>query len=74
MLKLQDPRKRPDAPKDEIGEEEEEEKLREESGLTRTGRLFGGLINDVKRKAPWFVYLLLRKSSLAYLSFSFLAE
>jgi sodium bicarbonate transporter 10 len=28
--------------------------LREESGLTRTGRLFGGLINDIKRKAPWY--------------------
>lgn len=28
---------------------------REQSGLTRTGRLFGGLINDVKRKAPWYL-------------------
>ncbi|ODN05552.1 Sodium-driven chloride bicarbonate exchanger [Orchesella cincta] len=51
----QDPRKRPEAPKDEVNEEEEEEKQREESGLTRTGRLFGGLINDIKRKAPWYI-------------------
>jgi len=50
----QDPRKRPEGgPKDEDHAEEDEQKLREESGLTRTGRLFGGLINDIKRKAPW---------------------
>ncbi|KAL3245548.1 hypothetical protein MRX96_046893 [Rhipicephalus microplus] len=35
--------------------QEEEEKEREESGLKRTGRLFGGLINDIKRKAPWYL-------------------
>jgi sodium bicarbonate transporter 10 len=29
--------------------------LREESGLSRSGRLFGGLINDIKRKAPVYV-------------------
>ncbi|CAN8005205.1 unnamed protein product, partial [Ixodes hexagonus] len=34
--------------------EEEEEKEREESGLKRSGKLFGGLINDIKRKAPWY--------------------
>nr|XP_037866591.1 electroneutral sodium bicarbonate exchanger 1 isoform X3 [Bombyx mori] len=51
----QDPRKRPnDNPKDELDEEEEEQKQREESGLARTGRLFGGLINDLKRKMPWY--------------------
>ncbi|XP_034668440.1 sodium bicarbonate cotransporter 3 isoform X15 [Drosophila subobscura] len=51
----QDPRKRPpELPKEEIDEEEEEARLREESGLSRTGRLFGGLINDVKRKVPWY--------------------
>ncbi|XP_071053006.1 sodium-driven chloride bicarbonate exchanger isoform X12 [Onthophagus taurus] len=52
----QDSRKRPttEKPTDEIDEEEEEQKLREESGLSRTGRLFGGLINDIKRKAPWY--------------------
>ena len=33
-------------------EEEEEHRMRVEAGLVRTGRLFGGLINDVKRKAP----------------------
>lgn len=27
---------------------------REESGLSRTGYLFGGLRNDLKRKAPWY--------------------
>ncbi|KAA0203370.1 hypothetical protein HAZT_HAZT005526 [Hyalella azteca] len=37
-----------------VDEEEEERKMREASGLVRTGRLFGGFINDVKRKAPWY--------------------
>ncbi|RWS12874.1 sodium bicarbonate cotransporter 3-like protein [Dinothrombium tinctorium] len=36
-------------------EEEDEEKEREQNGLKRTGRLFGGLINDIKRKAPWYL-------------------
>lgn len=35
-------------------EEDEEEKLRHESGLSRTGQLFGGLKNDLKRKSPWY--------------------
>ncbi|XP_016842675.1 electroneutral sodium bicarbonate exchanger 1 isoform X5 [Nasonia vitripennis] len=49
----QDTRKRPKEEKlEEIDEEADEQKLRDESGLSRTGRLFGGLINDVKRKAP----------------------
>ncbi|KAH8377805.1 hypothetical protein KR093_007238, partial [Drosophila rubida] len=52
----QEVRKRPpELPKEEIDEEEEEQRLRKESGLSRTGRLFGGLINDVKRKAPWYL-------------------
>ncbi|KAH8271057.1 hypothetical protein KR018_004917, partial [Drosophila ironensis] len=52
----QEVRKRPpELPKEEVDEEEEEQRLREESGLSRTGRLFGGLINDVKRKVPWYV-------------------
>merc|ERR1719392_179280 len=34
---------------------QEEQKIREESGLTRTGKLFGGLINDIKRKKPWYL-------------------
>ncbi|KAG1685795.1 Sodium-driven chloride bicarbonate exchanger [Nymphon striatum] len=33
----------------------EEEKEREKSGLKRTGKLFGGLINDLKRKRPWYL-------------------
>ncbi|XP_039765137.1 sodium bicarbonate cotransporter 3 isoform X2 [Pararge aegeria] len=52
----QDPRKRPNDnnPKEELDEEEEEARQREESGLARTGRLFGGLMNDLKRKMPWY--------------------
>ncbi|XP_034839338.1 electroneutral sodium bicarbonate exchanger 1 isoform X5 [Maniola hyperantus] len=52
----QDPRKRPNDnnPKEELDEEEEEARLREESGLSRSGKLFGGLINDLKRKMPWY--------------------
>ncbi|XP_075991966.1 na[+]-driven anion exchanger 1 isoform X1 [Anticarsia gemmatalis] len=52
----QDPRKRPNDnnQKEELDEEEEEQRQREESGLARSGRLFGGLINDLKRKMPWY--------------------
>ncbi|KOX70859.1 Sodium bicarbonate cotransporter 3 [Melipona quadrifasciata] len=52
----QDIRKRPkeEKPKEDLDEEADEQKLREESGLSRTGRLFGGLINDVKRKVPFY--------------------
>ncbi|XP_017799360.1 PREDICTED: electroneutral sodium bicarbonate exchanger 1 isoform X1 [Habropoda laboriosa] len=52
----QDVRKRPkeEKPREELDEEADEQKLREESGLSRTGRLFGGLMNDVKRKAPFY--------------------
>ncbi|KAJ8962422.1 hypothetical protein NQ314_005749 [Rhamnusium bicolor] len=39
---------------EELDEEEEEQKLREESGLARSGVLFGGLLNDIKRKVPWY--------------------
>jgi len=53
-LIFQDPRRRkPDEKKEELDPEIEEQKLREESGLSRTGRLFGGLMNDLKRKKPW---------------------
>lgn len=38
----------------EINEEEHEAKLREESGLSRTGNWFGGLRNDIKRKVPFY--------------------
>lgn len=41
--------------KEEPDEEIEEAKLREESGLARSGRLFGGLINDLKRKSPFYL-------------------
>ncbi|KAK9888588.1 hypothetical protein WA026_000825 [Henosepilachna vigintioctopunctata] len=52
----QDVRKRPpEKPIEETDEEEEEQKLREESGLARSGVLFGGLINDLKRKSPWYL-------------------
>lgn len=52
----QDSRKTPkkNEPEEVIDEEEEEQKLREQAGLTRTGRLFGGLVNDLKRKKPWY--------------------
>lgn len=52
----QEVRKRPpEKPsKEEFNEEDEEQKLREESGLSQTGVLFGGLINDLKRKLPWY--------------------
>lgn len=51
----QDSRKRPPEKLVEyIDEEEEEQKLREESGLSRTGILFGGLMNDLKRKIPFY--------------------
>lgn len=51
----QDTRKRPPEKQiEEFDEEEEEQRQREESGLARSGRLFGGLINDLKRKIPWY--------------------
>lgn len=52
----QDNRKKPpEKPPVELDEEEVEEKQREESGLKRSGRLFGGLINDLKRKKPFYL-------------------
>ncbi|XP_035906905.1 sodium-driven chloride bicarbonate exchanger isoform X7 [Anopheles stephensi] len=53
----QEVRKRPPEknPKEEIDEELEEQRQREEAGLSRTGRLFGGLVNDLKRKAPFYL-------------------
>uniref|UniRef100_A0A2M4ADJ0 Anion exchange protein n=1 Tax=Anopheles triannulatus TaxID=58253 RepID=A0A2M4ADJ0_9DIPT len=52
----QEVRKRPPEknPKEEIDEELEEQRQREESGLSRSGRLFGGLMNDLKRKVPFY--------------------
>lgn len=59
VIPSQEDRKRPpekkDPKKEEPDEEEEEQKLREESGLSRTGRLFGGLVNDLKRKKPFYL-------------------
>lgn len=58
VIPSQEVRKRPPEKlpkKDEPDEEEEEQKLREESGLSRTGRLFGGLVNDLKRKKPFYL-------------------
>nr|MBE5726464.1 Na[+]-driven anion exchanger 1 [Cucujiformia] len=52
----QEIRKRPpEKPVEELDEDKEEQKLREESGLARTGFLFGGLINDIKRKTPFYL-------------------
>ena len=54
-LPSQEDRKKPfEKIKDEKSEEIMEQKLREMSGLSRTGNMFGGLINDLKRKAPWY--------------------
>ncbi|KAI1291988.1 Sodium-driven chloride bicarbonate exchanger [Halotydeus destructor] len=38
----------------EVDLEEEEEREREQNGLTFTGKWFGGLRNDISRKAPWY--------------------
>jgi solute carrier family 4 (sodium bicarbonate transporter), member 10 len=54
----QEDRKRPPAEKnikEEVDEEEEEARIREESGLVRSGQLFGGLVNDLKRKTPFYL-------------------
>ena len=40
--------------KDDELEEIEDRRMREASGLIRTGKLFGGLINDIKRKRPFY--------------------
>ncbi|CAL4062275.1 unnamed protein product [Meganyctiphanes norvegica] len=53
IVPSQEKRKKNEKPV-EIDEEEEEEKLRKNAGLVRTGRLFGGFINDIKRKIPWY--------------------
>uniref|UniRef100_T1IXB9 Anion exchange protein n=1 Tax=Strigamia maritima TaxID=126957 RepID=T1IXB9_STRMM len=50
----QESRKFPNKYEDEIDSEEEAEMIRRQTGLVRTGRLFGGLIDDVKRKLPWY--------------------
>ncbi len=55
VVPSQDGRKHPKSGKPEMSADDQEElerKHREEAGLVRTGRLFGGLINDLKRKKP----------------------
>ncbi|XP_076459055.1 LOW QUALITY PROTEIN: electroneutral sodium bicarbonate exchanger 1-like [Babylonia areolata] len=49
----QEQRKAPPQPPGEEKEEEEEESHCDPT-LVRSGRLFGGLIEDVKRKLPWY--------------------
>ena len=48
----QDGRKNPHQPSKTINEDELRLQSRTEAGLVRSGRLFGGLINDIKRKRP----------------------
>eukprot|EP00095_Tigriopus_kingsejongensis_P007769 maker-scaffold154_size301342-snap-gene-2.21 protein:Tk07769 transcript:maker-scaffold154_size301342-snap-gene-2.21-mRNA-1 annotation:"sodium-driven chloride bicarbonate exchanger-like isoform x17" len=51
----QDSRKRPPTPPQTIESEQEIiYREKEKSGLIRSNRLFGGLINDLKRKLPWY--------------------
>lgn len=52
----QELRKRsPDEPiAKEIDHDEEMQRLRDESGLVRSGVLFGGLRDDLRRKVPWY--------------------
>ncbi|XP_059080880.1 sodium bicarbonate cotransporter 3-like isoform X1 [Tigriopus californicus] len=40
---------------DEMEEIDEDRRMREQSGLVRSGRLFGGLIEDIKRKKPHYL-------------------
>lgn len=51
----QEQRKTPNKKTDDVDDEEDEEKAREAAGLTRTGRIFGGFINDLKRKGPFYL-------------------
>lgn len=51
----QDSRKNPNhRPPNQMGEEDIQQKERKNSGLVYTGRPFGGLINDIKRKKPFY--------------------
>uniref|UniRef100_A0A0P5GM72 Anion exchange protein n=1 Tax=Daphnia magna TaxID=35525 RepID=A0A0P5GM72_9CRUS len=51
----QEPRKNPDKlPEEKEDPALEELKILESQGLVRTGRFFGGLIDDVKRKLPFY--------------------
>ena len=48
----QDGRKHPKKPDENVDDDALRQKSREESGLVLSGRIFGGLINDIKRKVP----------------------
>jgi len=50
----QDARKTPGMPNGTALQEEEEEEHGDPT-LVRTGRIFGGLIADIKRKLPWYI-------------------
>lgn len=56
-LPSQDFRKKPNEPNGEVivDEEMEEQRLRQESGLERTGRWFGGMMDDLRRKQPFYL-------------------
>ena len=65
---------------DEMEEEiDEDRRMREASGLVRSKRLFGGLLNDIKRKKPFYISDLLHGlhpqclSSFLFLYFACLA-
>jgi len=54
IIPSQEQRKKPKKIQVVVDEEEEEAKLREATGLVRTGKLFGGFKNDLKRKMPFY--------------------
>ena len=62
-----------------VDEEEEKYNLRKEAGLVRSGRFCGGLMDDIKRKAPWWAsdfrdaFSLQSLASIIFLYFACLA-
>ena len=59
MKKAKEAEEGEEEPEDEtgrlLGPEEGDQDHSEDDSLKFTGRLFGGLVADVKRKLPWFV-------------------
>jgi len=53
LFRSKEPRKNPGMKRELVDPAVEELQFLQEQGLVRTGRLFGGLIDDIKRKAPW---------------------
>ncbi|KAK2723290.1 hypothetical protein QYM36_001817 [Artemia franciscana] len=52
----QESRKKPEPLQlEHVDLDKEELEYLQSQGLVRTGRIFGGLINDIKRKAPWYL-------------------